>query len=244
MILITGDIHANQRKWMREIEPNLKKGDVLIVAGDFGFGFWDGVYWPQEMFFDHIAEQEYTLLFIDGNHEHFDKLNSLPVSQWNGGKVHRIRHNVIHLMRGEMFEIEDVSIFTFGGGYSVDKARRTEGISWFEQEMPTNDEYLAARNNLDACDNRVDYIITHTCPTESVAYLATYGGHGISKNVVDERPLTDFLQGVTNNLDYKIHYFGHFHIDKEIWRNQIAIFNVIRELKTGKVIHQWEPYEC
>lgn len=160
------------------------------------------------------------------------------------GKVHCIRHNIVHLMRGEVFEIEDVSIFTFGGGFSLDKARRTEGISWFAQEMPTDDEYLAARNNLNAYNNRVDYIITHTCPTESVAYLATYGGHGISKNVVEERPLTDFLQLLTNNLDYKIHYFGHFHIDKEIWRNQIAMFNAIRELKTGKVIHQWEPYEC
>lgn len=51
------------------------------MAGNFGFGFWYGVYWPQEMFFDHIEEQEYMLLFIDENHEHFDKLISLPESQ-------------------------------------------------------------------------------------------------------------------------------------------------------------------
>ena len=42
---------------MRKIEPNLKKGDVLIVAGNFGFGFWYGMYWPQEMFFDHIDKE-------------------------------------------------------------------------------------------------------------------------------------------------------------------------------------------
>lgn len=127
-------------------------------------------------------------------------------------------------MRGEIFEIEDVFIFTFGGDFSLDKARRTEGISWFVQEMPIDNEYLAARNNL----------ITHTSPTESVAYLATCGGYDISRNVVEERSLTDFLQMLTINLDYKTHYFGHFHIDKELWRNQIAIFNAIREIKAGR----------
>ena len=243
MIYITGDIHANQRKWVAEIEPHLIKGDVLIVAGDFGYGFWDDIYWPQEMFFDHIAEQEYIVLFIDGNHEHFDKLNALPESTWNGGKVHFIRDNVIHLMRGQIFEIEGVSIFTMGGGFSLDKARRTPGISWFKQEMPSDEEYVEAEAYLCKHGNMVDYIVSHTCPTESVEYLATYGGHGISKNVLEERKLTSFLQSIANRVEYKKWFFGHFHIDKEIWKNQIAIFNTIRELETGKIIHQWDQYE-
>ena len=243
MILITGDTHANQRKWVAEIEPILNSGDVLIIAGDFGYGFWDDIYWPQEMFFDHIANQDYTILFIDGNHEQFDKLNTLEVSEWQGGKVHFVRHNLIHLMRGQIFQIEGVSIFTMGGGFSLDKARRTESVSWFEQEMPNEGEYITAEANLLVHDNKVDYIVTHTCPTDSVAYLATYGGRGITKNVIEERPLTDFLQTISNRVDYKKHYFGHFHIDKEIWRNQTAIFNSIRDIKTGEVIHQWNSYE-
>lgn len=66
------------------------------------------------------------MLFIDGNHENFDKLYSYPVETWYGGKVHKI---VIHLMRGEVYSIEGSSIFVMDGGYSIDKYRRTEGIS-------------------------------------------------------------------------------------------------------------------
>lgn len=129
MILITGDTHANQIKWKSEIEPHIMKGDYLLIAGDFGLGFWDGSYGSEEMFFDYVAEKKYTMLFIDGNHEHFDKLHAFPENAWNGGRVHFIRENVIHLMRGQIYEIGGVSIFTMGGEYSLDKARRTPGIS-------------------------------------------------------------------------------------------------------------------
>lgn len=39
-----------------------------------------------------------TVLFIDGNHENFEQLNSYPLDVWNGGKVHSIDSNLIHLM--------------------------------------------------------------------------------------------------------------------------------------------------
>lgn len=242
MILITGDTHALQERWVKEIEPYINKGDYLIVAGDFGFGFWDGPYWSENMFFDHIAEQEYTILFVDGNHEHFDKLYSYEESIWNGGKVHFIRHNLIHLCRGEYYQIEDVSLFVMGGGFSLDYARRTPGKTWFSQEMPCEEEYSRAEANLLSHGNKVDYIVTHTCPTESVYYMATLGGYGILKDVIEERPLTDFLQRIMNCVDYKMHYFGHFHIDQKIWRGEIALLNVIRELKTGDIVHKFEWY--
>ena len=39
MIYDTGDIHANQYKWVEQIHPALSSGDILIVNGDFGIGF-------------------------------------------------------------------------------------------------------------------------------------------------------------------------------------------------------------
>ena len=105
MLYITGDTHAMQNKWLNEIHPFLNEGDILIVAGDFGIGFWNGKYFTEETFFDWLSEQKYTVLFVDGNHEDFDKLNSYETDFWCGGKVHKIRHNVIHLMRGEIYNI-------------------------------------------------------------------------------------------------------------------------------------------
>lgn len=34
MIYITGDIHGNQFKWLEQIDPVLKEGDIIIVCGD------------------------------------------------------------------------------------------------------------------------------------------------------------------------------------------------------------------
>ena len=172
MLYTVGDTHGNQYKWVEQIEPILSPSDIILICGDFGVGFWNGRYWSEETFYDFLSEQEYTVLFIDGNHENFDKLNSYPVETWCGGNVHKIRNNnVIHLMRGEVYCIDGNTIFVMGGGYSIDKYRRTEGVSWWSQEMPSEEEYLSALANLDKVGNNVDYIITHTAPSETVYYL-------------------------------------------------------------------------
>lgn len=179
----------------------------------------------------------------DVNHENFDKLYSYPVEKWCGGKVHKIRHNVIHLMRGEVFHIEGHSIFVMGGGYSIDKYRRIEGISWWPQEMPSNEEYQAAISNLERINNCVDYILTHTAPSETVYYLSTLRNLGIKNDVTEELQLTSFLDEIYRNTTYQHWYFGHFHIDMELWRNQTAVLSSVRELTTSRIIRQWITYE-
>lgn len=243
MIYDTGDIHANQYKWVEQIHPALSSGDILIVNGDFGIGFWNGRYWSEETFFDWISEQEYTVLFVDGNHENFNKLNDYPIELWNGGRVHKIRHNLIHLMRGEVYNIDGISVFAFGGGYSIDKYRRQENVSWWRQEMPSEEEYKNAEKNLQKVDYQVDYIITHTAPSESVYYLSVMQRLAVNKNVVEEQPLNTFLDHIRQQVTYKHWYFGHFHIDIELWRNQTAVLSSIRELETGRIVKQWNSYE-
>lgn len=243
MIYITGDTHGNQDNWKEQVEPVLSPGDIILVCGDFGVGFWNGRLGSEEAFYDFLNEQEYYVLFIDGNHENFDKLNSYPVETWRGGKVHKIRRNIIHLMRGEVYCVEENTIFVMGGGYSIDKYRRTEGVSWWQDEMPSEEEYNNARMNLERVGNHVDYIITHTAPSETVYYLSTLRSLGIKNDVVQEQPLTSFFDEIQRNAAYKHWFFGHFHVDMELWRNQTALLNSVRELETGKVVRQWDLYE-
>ena len=42
------------------------------------------------------------------------------MKEWNGGKAHKIRDSVLHLMRGEIFDIDNKKIFAFGGARSHD----------------------------------------------------------------------------------------------------------------------------
>ena len=232
MIYVTGDTHGEQKRWEKQIHPILRSGDTLIVAGDFGVGFWGDRERSEETFYDWIAEQPYTVLFVDGNHEIFPKLASYPEEVWCGGKVHKLRHNLLHLMRGEIYEIEGMSVFAFGGAYSVDRYRRKEGFDWFKEEMPSEEEYENARRNLARCHYSVDYIITHTCPAETVEYMARLPEYGISNMVAEERDLQNFLSEICGMTSYKGYYFGHFHIDREFWKGQTAVLNTVRKLET------------
>ena len=60
MIYVTGDTHGNQFKWLEQIDPILKEGDIIIVCGDFGIGFFQQKYSSEESFYDFISEQPYT----------------------------------------------------------------------------------------------------------------------------------------------------------------------------------------
>ena len=161
MIFITGDTHGDFRRFSTDHFPQQKRmsrNDCAIVTGDFG-GVWDDS--PREAYWlDWLEEKPFTTLFVDGNHENFEKLNALPVHTWHGGKVHYVRPHVIHLMRGQVFEIGGVTFFTMGGAASHDiqdgildpassgfeqeywfKRRtrqtfRVKGVSWWSRNCP------------------------------------------------------------------------------------------------------------
>ena len=96
------------------------------------------------------------------------------------------------------------------GAYSIDKIYRTEGLSWFPEEMPNRKEYEEGWNNLGKSDFQVDYILTHSGPREVVAAM----GYGEMSD--DEIELRQYLQRVADNTDFKAWYFGHFHEDTEV----------------------------
>lgn len=124
MIYITGDCHQDFRRFSTRIFPEQKemtKDDYVIVCGDFG-GVWNrgGENKEEKHLMDWLEGKPFTTLFVDGNHENFDRLYACPVEEWHGGKVHKIRPTVIHMMRGQVFAIDGKSVFTFGGASSHD----------------------------------------------------------------------------------------------------------------------------
>lgn len=235
MICVTGDTHGNRELWYDCINNSLNDGDTIIILGDFGFSFFDGMSLTEGEFYDYLTEKNYTVLFIDGNHENFDKLNAYPIDYWNGGRVHYIRKNVIHLMRGEIYDIDGKKVFCFGGGYSMDRDYRVPGKTWWPQEMPNDEEYKNATRNLVNCDFNVDYVLSHTAPADTVEYLSR-SNLGIKNIAIEELQLTGYLQWIVDKTKYSKWYFGHFHIDAELWKDQYAVLNGIRELHSGKLI--------
>ena len=209
MIYITGDTHGEQARFSPAAMPGEDKwgeDDILIICGDFGFLFANDA--RENAFLDKLSEKPYTICFCDGNHENFPAIYAYPQEEWNGGRVHRIRKNIFHLMRGQVFLIEGKKIFTMGGAYSIDKYMRKDGLSWWKEELPTNGEYREATQNLRETENCVDYIITHTAPREMIRRMGKYPD-------MHDAELTGFLEWIMYEVKFKKWVFGHWHTDEE-----------------------------
>ena len=229
MIYITGDTHGSPARLSRETMPfadRWTKRDTLIVCGDFGYLFTGGL--REELALRELSFRPYTILFLDGNHENFDLLNTYPPVPWKGGLARRIRRNVYHLMRGQVYELEGHTLFTMGGGCSVDKARRYPGVDWWPQEMPSPDEYATARANLQKQGMEVDYILTHAAPEKVM--------NQIFRDHACEQELNDFLQWVMDNVQYRRWFFGHLHMDASLEDRMCAVFLSVRELTSGELV--------
>ncbi len=231
MIYITGDTHAEVRRFTDiHKQYKLTQQDMLIVAGDFGCIF--GLGSRDEDKLDELAALPYTILFLDGNHECFPQIYSYPEEVWNGGKVHRIRPNVLHLMRGQVFDLEGNSVFTMGGGYSIDMPFRLPGRSWWPEEMPSEEEYAEALENLHRHGDQVDVIISHAAPEETMQMFLQMGD--ISHRYLQEGRLNVFLENIRQTVKHRHYYFGHMHLDRQLFRNQTALFYDVYDLKTDR----------
>lgn len=242
-IYITGDTHADFRRFGAK-HFHVPEGSVIIICGDFG-GVWNDSA-SERYWLEWLEEKPYTILFVDGNHENYDLLNSYPVTEWNGGKVHVIRNNVIHLMRGQIFDIGGVRFFTFGGARSHDISDgilsmddpdvkekiarlnreqalfRIDHLSWWKEEMPSETEMAEGLANLEKAGNKVDCILTHCAPT-SIQDV-------ISRGMYEHDALTDYLDQVRQRCSFKIWFFGHYHDNEMIGQKFIMLYGMIAPL--------------
>lgn len=223
-IYITGDTHIpidisklSAKRWKEQ--KNLTCNDYLIICGDFG-GVWNykGETSEEKFWLKWLDNKPFKVLFIDGNHECFPRLNEYPSENWNGGMIHKIRNNVFHLMRGQIFNIDGTKIFTMGGASSHDKEYRKEGINWWKDELPNDYEYNKAYQNLKNCNFEVDIIVTHCA--------SNYVMEKISNHYKRDK-LTCFLEWIRLNVLYDKWYFGHYHIDEVITNKDIALYHNI-----------------
>jgi hypothetical protein len=229
MIYITGDLHGNidisklNTKNFPE-QKNLTKSDYLIILGDFGL-IWNNSK-EEKYWLKWLNSKPWTTLFIDGNHENHEILNSIGVSEAFGGGVHRISDSIYHLMRGEVYTIENKKFFCFGGAESIDKMYRKEYVSWWKEEIPSMEQMQNGIDNLHNVDYQIDYVLTHTCPSDVFDYVVNN-----YKNITElERYLNHIKYRLDEReIDYQW-YFGHFHKNLDIKDQFHCLYKEVREL--------------
>ena len=247
MIYITGDCHSDFVRFNTENFPEqteMTKDDYVIICGDFG-GVWnvDEESKGETWWMDWLEGRSFTTLFVDGNHENFDRLYDYPVEEWHSGKVHKVRPSVIHLMRGQVYQINGEKIFAFGGASSHDisggilepddpeyKAKKKEldqgwlpyrinHVSWWEQELPSKAEMDEGLKNLSAHGNSVDFIVSHCCSSSTQVLL---GGGMFTPDA-----LTNYLEQIRQTVKFKKWFFGHYHDNKNVNAEEILLYEQV-----------------
>ena len=238
MVYVTGDCHGDFGRFSKKAFPeqkDLSRDDIVIVCGDFGLWEDDA---NERYWLDWLSEKPFFITFVDGNHENFDRIysNEFEVSDFCGGKVHKIRDNVLHLMRGHIFTFDNNKFFCMGGASSHDirdgifdtdnysgaeeaiaeyekwvsqgRQFRVNHLSWWKEEMPSKSEIDFGMESLERCNYEVDYVISHCLP-QSVASTAGY---------MSPDPLTNYFDHlIYNGLSFKRWYCGHYHTERSIW---------------------------
>ena len=203
--------------------------DIIIIAGDAGF-VMDEEY-PLKI---HTLERLFpgTVCFVDGNHDNHEILRSLPETEWQGGRVHRAGERVLHLMRGELYEIGGENYFTLGGARTV--GNFIEDLHRWEGEEPSPEELERAERVFSENLDRIDYVITHEAP------LCARGGLNRTKPLDGDYALPDVLQEwfdrASAGARLKKWYFGHMHEDRKFGPKLQAIYNQVVAAGSGTAL--------
>lgn len=226
-IILTGDTHADISRILFINDSEMTKDDIVIILGDFGVIWKENDSMTQEVL-QMLGEKKFTTAFLDGNHENFIEIARLEKKAfWNGGKVGILPYGIIHLLRGEIYNIEGRIIGVCGGANSIDLWHRKEGISWWrEEEITDNDinNFIAAAGKY---NNKIDIVLSHDAPASIIPIVKLYSGVN-DGNISNSQKQ---LEKINQLVKFKKWYFGHWHIDKAITNEFECLYRGIKNVE-------------
>ena len=166
--------------------------------------------------------------------------------QWHGGHVRVLRPSVLMLERGDIFDIDGKYCFAFGGArshdiqdgiidpadYSCEESFKSEyrirrngmirvrGISWWDDEMPSQEEMDDGRRNIESFmknHERIDFVFTHDAPAADKLYLGY--------DSVDD--LNRYLESLKSIMKYDQWFYGHLHDNRRVFDNHYLLYEQI-----------------
>lgn len=221
---LKGDIHGNLFEIIDFINRfNLGKNDNIIILGDCGIAWRkDRKDLNQNIKLWNECGNGVKLYFIDGNHENFNILNSLPIEN-NMGKI---ADNIYHLRRGQVYEFENKKILVCGGADSIDKYRRIENFTWWKEET------ISQETIDDIPAGHYDYVLTHCCPRsvfeKNKIYLSTL--QFLDENKINHSS-EDMLEQLKSKITFDHWFFAHYHINRNLDEKFTCLFEDFREVR-------------
>ncbi len=231
MIYITGDKHGKFTSVKNFCTTfNTTTNDILIILGDVGLNYFlderDSIQKKK------LAILPITFLCVHGNHEERpENISTYKTKKFNGGIVYYEEEypNILFAKDGEVYNLNGNNVLVAGGAYSVDKYYRIEkGMRWFKSELPDNKKKEDILNGVKLYNNKIDIILSHTCPQKYIP-VETFLPF-IDQSKVDN----SYELWLDNLLELNCKWYcGHFHIDKTI-DNLRFVFNDFVELRNDE----------
>ena len=216
MIYITGDTHGDYDDVFEFCyKHKTSNDDIMIILGDAGINYYldDRDY----ILKNSLLQLPITLFCIHGNHEERpENISSYKTKEFHNGIVYYEEEypNILFAKDGEIYDFNDKKTLVIGGAYSVDKNYRIiMGYKWYPSEQPNEEIKDRIKNVLKKHNNKVDVILSHTCPFKYMPYEVFI--NGVDQSKVD-KTTEEFLDEIENSTDYKKWYCGYYHTDKVI----------------------------
>jgi hypothetical protein len=208
-------MHGDYSRFSDKSLKRLKKGDYLIVAGDFGF-LWDKTD-KEDRILRRIGKKRFYTLFVEGCHDNYDLINSYPEEEFCGGFARQISGRLYHLSRGGIFNLQGVRVFAFGGGISPDISERAAQNRFWGEEAVTEEQINTALENLDDHDYKFDIAVTHEAPARVKQFLA------FESNLLTR--IHFFFDEVKEKSTFDRWFFGKLHRKKLIPPKFLSLFD-------------------
>lgn len=221
LIWITGDKHGQLEPFLQNpIYKKIKKNDTLLICGDFGFLWNDSKEELRNLRW--LSKRRFKVAFVEGCFDNQQILARYPLTNWNGGRARMIFENVIHLLNGEFYIIEDKKILTYGGGFDESATNANQGSKNMTVKVSFKSQIDNLIRNIKRAEKNFDLIISHEAPSSIANCLNSDEFHC--------NYINNILEEIRNHTNFKKWFFGKYHIDKIIPPRYYAMFNEVIKL--------------
>lgn len=229
-IAVAGDWHGNSLGAEMSIERVVANSSAQVILHLGDFGLWGGNSGRKYFFYvNKILTKFDKYLFVTlGNHENYDMLSKFDEVPGMPGCVFSSDHDrIVFFSRSFDWTWNEHKFMSFGGANSIDRARRTEGKSWWEGERITDDDVL---NGVKV--GKVDVMFSHDSPYGveiSGSHRSAGNGWGFDEILYSDESRKQ-LKRVTDSARPAMLFHGHYHVFRD-------------ELDTLRVNGEYEFYE-
>lgn len=208
-IVLIGDVHGHTKQYQKMIRRRFADKRT-IQLGDMGIGF-KGV---------GLHEMPSQHRWFRGNHDDPEKCHQ----------------NVNYMGADDFGYLPQDNLFWLAGAFSMDKAWRVSGVSWWSGEELSYNQLQAAIDLYTKVKPK--FVISHEAPSEAaknmllrLASTGLDGGYFAAKLDCTMSRTAEALQVMFDAHQPKFWAFGHYHVDREFqWRG--TTFRCIAELNT------------